>query len=94
MRLRSSVQNRAYNLKSKHGITLADYERMLAQQSGKCAICGSLSPGHNETHFHVDHDHLTGRVRGLLCECCNVGIGYFDGPERLEAAAQYLRDRI
>ena len=94
VRSRSSAQNRAYNLKSKHGITLADYERMLSQQGGKCAICGSLSPGQNETHFHVDHDHLTGRVRGFLCERCNVGIGYFDDPAGFEAAAQYLRDHV
>jgi hypothetical protein len=63
---------------------------MLKDQGNKCAICGSLSPGKKETSFHVDHDHETGKVRGLLCELCNVGLGYFKTPKELRAAAAYL----
>jgi hypothetical protein len=88
---RTPEQNRRYNLKKAYGITLEDYDRMLSDQGGKCAICGTDNPGSNETHFHVDHDHDTRKVRGLLCERCNIGIGYFDTPVSLERAANYLR---
>jgi hypothetical protein len=86
---RTSKQNRSYNLK-RYGITLDDYEWLLKTQNGRCAICGSDSPGKKETYFHIDHDHVTRKVRGLLCERCNIGIGYFT-PESLEKAANYLR---
>ncbi len=88
---RTPLVNRKYNLKKCYGITLEDYERLLAAQGGVCAICGAPSPGPKETNFHVDHDHVTGRLRGLLCECCNIGIGYFDSPDHLGKAADYLR---
>ena len=84
-------QHRANNLRKLYGITLADYTRMLDDQDRGCAICGSVTPGRKEKHFHVDHDHVTGRVRGLLCERCNVGIGYFGSPDHLDKAADYLR---
>jgi hypothetical protein len=78
----------------KYGITLADYEKLLAAQQNRCAICSTLTPGGRGEHFHVDHDHATGVVRGLLCHNCNLGVGSFkDQPERLEAAATYLRTR-
>lgn len=58
----------------RYGITLADYQRMLTAQGGCCALCGTTQPGQNHKHFCVDHDHKTGRVRGLLCTACNLGI--------------------
>ena len=89
---RDPLMSRRSLLKNKYGLTLAGYEAMLFKQDGKCAICGSTSPGPTEKHFHIDHDHVTGQVRGLLCELCNVGLGHFgDSPERLEMAAIYLR---
>lgn len=60
-------------LKSKYGITLNDYKKLFKQQKGKCLVCGKKS---NKT-LHVDHNHKTGKVRGLLCFRCNYGIGYF-----------------
>jgi hypothetical protein len=78
-------------LKSNYGISLEEYERMLACQGGRCAICGSTDPCGKPT-FAVDHDHVTGEVRALLCNKCNPAIGMLgDDPERLEAAARYLR---
>lgn len=73
-----------------YGITAADYDRLLAEQGGGCAICGITNPGRRE-FFDVDHCHLTGTVRGLLCETHNRGIGIFeDDPELLRRAAEYL----
>lgn len=60
---------------------------MVERQNGKCPICRS-SLGEKP---HVDHDHMTGAIRGILCFNCNAGLGkYGDDPERLVRAAQYL----
>jgi len=81
---------RARNYKSHFGITIADYDRMLASQGGRCAICKGASPVKGK-YFHVDHDHGTGAVRGLLCQPCNVAIGLLrDSPERCLSALMYL----
>lgn len=79
------------NLRVKYGLTLEEYEAMLAKQGGKCAICCTSEwPGrHNRPH--VDHCHTTGRVRGILCTSCNSGLGRFrDRIDLLEAAIVYL----
>lgn len=77
----------------KYGITATEYNRILEEQHGGCAICGRANSG-DSTHvrFHVDHCHSTGVVRGLLCSNCNTGIGKFeDDPDRLNKASMYLR---
>jgi hypothetical protein len=81
------------SLRKHFGITLEQYTAILIGQGGGCAICGTTEPGgQSKGYFHVDHDHKTDRVRGLLCLRCNLGLGSFkDEPERLEAAARYLR---
>jgi hypothetical protein len=90
---------RGVELKATYGITLADYDRMLAEQGGACRICGSTDPQapvgkkNGVSYFNVDHCHETGAVRGLLCFQCNVGLGKFkDDPDLLLRAAQYLCD--
>lgn len=77
-----------------YGITIEDYDSMLYQQQGQCAICGSTSASSDASErFHIDHDHSTGRVRALLCARCNMGLGNFkDDPVLLQLAANYLRD--
>lgn len=83
-------------LRREYGLSATDYDAMLAQQNGACAICERPeSKVHRDgslCRLAVDHDHDTGMVRGLLCGACNVGIGSFDDcPELLEAAALYLK---
>lgn len=75
-----------------YGISIDDYDRMSVIQGHKCAICGSQNPGTNRNHFCVDHDHITGEIRALLCCKCNQGLGYFnDDLGLLEKATEYLR---
>lgn len=74
--------------KYRYGIDRATYDAMLAAQHGRCAICGG-PPG--RSRLHVDHDHITGAVRGLLCGPCNQGLGFLrDDPDVLRAALRYL----
>ncbi len=90
----------SYTMKKRFGITLEQYSRILKEQNGVCAICGN-----KETHKHqsgkikelaIDHNHITGKVRGLLCERCNHGLGKFNadsnGIELLCSAISYLRN--
>lgn len=76
----------------EYGISADDYDKKLEAQNGCCAICRSASSGGRTKVLSIDHDHATGLVRGLLCGSCNLGIGKFaDDPERLVAAAEYLK---
>lgn len=76
----------------RHGITLQEYDTLLLIQEGRCAICGTDTPG-GRGGFHVDHNHDTGGVRGLLCYSCNVSLGGFkDSPAILARAIEYLTD--
>lgn len=85
---------RQQHLLRKYGITEASYKKKLKSQKGRCAICDRKNPGRNNKHFLVDHDHITGRVRGLLCHRCNGGLASFgDEPIRLRKAAKYLEKR-
>ena len=76
----------------RYGITREWYDKTLALQGGGCAICHTKEVGRKgHTHLHVDHDHATGIVRGLLCDRCNKGLGYFkDNESSLASAAEYL----
>jgi Recombination endonuclease VII len=81
----------------KRATTVQTIEAMLQAQDGKCAICalvfdvGSTARKGVARRPHIDHDHSTDEVRGLLCHGCNVGLGWFrDSPAALIAAAEYL----
>lgn len=81
---------RDYDRKRHYGLEYGKYAVMLAAQGGGCAICASPEPGGNGV-FHVDHCHVSKKVRGLLCSNCNTGLGKFkDDRQRLLAAARYL----
>jgi hypothetical protein len=77
-----------------YGITFEDYTARLEKQGGLCAICRKADPLGNGRSEHmplvVDHDHATGKVRGLLCHPCNVSLGAIERPGFLAAATEYL----
>lgn len=78
-------------LKRLFGISLADYNIMLANQKGGCKICCFI-PKEGEKQLAVDHNHKTGKVRGLLCNNCNNGLGRFkDSFVLLSKALNYLQ---
>jgi hypothetical protein len=76
---------REYHLRRRYGIGVAEYDAMVEAQGGVCALCRERKPQ------HVDHDHLTKQIRGVLCSCCNQGLGNFrDSVASLRAAIDYL----
>lgn len=98
---RTTRQHRAGDLRYKYGISIEEFEEMLAAQGGACASCGTTEPG-GKGSFHVDHDHSCcpgqkscGKcIRGLLCGRCNPMIGFaLDDPDRLRMGADYLESR-
>ena len=85
------VKKKAQHLKYMYGITREEYDEKLERQGNGCAICGIKIPGGNGQHFYVDHNHVTGQVRDLLCHNCNFVIGYAkEDIEILRAVARYL----
>jgi len=86
-------ENRPARLLAKYGITEDDYEILLASQQGRCGICGK-SIFENGKLLAVDHDHLTGEIRGLLCSSCNLGIGLMEKFGFLKKALLYLGLRL
>jgi hypothetical protein len=73
-------RTRATNLQRNYGITVAEYDAMVVAQADGCAICGAkpTGAGKNQRRLHVDHDHETKQVRGLLCHSCNIAIASFE----------------
>lgn len=80
----------AKRLKAEYGITPSMYADMLTLQENRCAICRTAEPG-GIGSWHIDHDHSTNKIRGLLCNRCNMALGLFrDDPSLLLAANCYL----
>ena len=80
------------DLKRKYGITLGQYEELKLMQDNKCAICKTPSNECSKGILFVDHNHNTGKVRGLLCNKCNAAIGLLNENILLfEAAKSYLK---
>lgn len=79
--------SRHYHLKQRFGIGSAEFDAMVEAQGGLCAVCK------RSRAVHVDHDHATGEVRGILCEPCNGGLGQFrDSVTTIRKAIEYLND--
>lgn len=87
---------RDHYLRNKYGITDEEYWAMFEKQAGCCAICGDVGVEHLkhpdwQRPLHIDHDHKTGNVRGLLCHKCNAAIGLLmECPKRFASAMSYL----
>jgi hypothetical protein len=82
---------RRKHLLKQFGLTPKNFEEMLEGQGGKCAICGGEDPKGRGKNFSVDHCHKTNKVRALLCQLCNTGLGFYrDDPELLRKAAEYV----
>lgn len=78
-------------LKKEYGLTPEQYADMLTQQEGRCAVCKTAEAGGGFGSWHIDHDHNSGMIRGLLCNRCNMALGLFrDDINRLTAAINYL----
>ena len=85
---------RAARLKSEYGITIEDYDAMASGQGNVCASCGQPETRMLKgkiVRLCIDHCHETGKIRGLLCGACNLGLGQFgDDPDKLRAILAYL----
>lgn len=82
---------RAQHLRRVYGMTLAEHDSILAAQGNKCATCPATEAGGRGNTWHVDHDHETGRVRGILCRGCNTALGLIkDSAATLRALADYV----
>jgi len=83
-------------LQKEYGIDEEEYDKMFDRQNGVCAICGKpesrLHSSGKVTKLCVDHDHDTGRVRGLLCHRCNTVIGMLNSVELLDKAKSYIKE--
>jgi hypothetical protein len=78
---------------SKYGITVPEFYKMFDEQKGRCAICNNKFGEVRMSRVHIDHDHLIGHVRGLLCGGCNVGLGFFkEDRNALKNAIKYVTE--
>lgn len=85
------IENR--ELFRKYGITLKEYNEMLINQNNSCKIC--FGPSGGRGRYHVDHDHSTGNVRGLLCHNCNTSLGLLkENKESMKRMIRYLEGNI
>jgi hypothetical protein len=84
-------QGRRDNLRRFYGITPEQFDALQEAQGGGCAVCGETRVWRGRRRLHVDHDHETGRIRGLLCHACNVCLGALEEDiERIRGLARYL----
>jgi hypothetical protein len=84
-------RNTKNRLKHQYGLTPEQYQEKADEQQNKCFICG-VEAGYNGKPLYVDHCHSSGKIRKLLCQHCNSGLGMFkDNPKLLLKAAEYLK---
>ena len=85
-------RNRRIWIERIYGKSLEEIENIKQEQQNCCALCGDLLDEKDNQKVHIDHDHKTGKVRGILCRWCNTGLGQFrDSIERLGKAIAYLQ---
>ena len=87
----SKMTQRSYEYKRKYGITIDDYDQMFEDQNGDCCIC-EVNRAALHKDLAVDHCHITGKIRGLLCTPCNTALGLFkDNEFIINKALEYLK---
>ena len=90
--IRSPKESKEYKLKYFFNLSYNDWELLKIKQNNSCAICNKSQDTLTKT-MAVDHDHNTGKIRGLLCDSCNLGLGKFqDNIEILENALKYMKE--
>ena len=90
-RSRSKEYDLEYQMRKNYGIGFFEYDAMFEKQNGLCAICDAPPPNHHKKRLNIDHCHTSGRIRGLLCDACNRGIGLLkDSPDLMLKAISYL----
>ena len=88
---RESGTRHKSQLKALYGITPEQWDELFESQEGRCASCGDVPPEDAKRRFHVDHDHSSGAVRGILCHSCNVALGHLkEEQSRIQALSEYL----
>lgn len=91
---RARCKRALYQNKHGYSLTIDEYDEMYQLQQGKCAICRERRPQYGQYRMHVDHGHVGGQIRGLLCTNCNSALGKFkDNTIILNTAIQYLTQR-
>lgn len=97
--IRDKGRDRKHRLRQRYSLTIEQYEEMFVTQDGVCVICGKPETSKNKVggirHLSVDHDHKTGKVRGLLCSYCNLKMGVVESIlsdiEFLDKIRKYLK---
>tara|TARA_R110002167_G_scaffold71719_2_gene202249 strand:- start:34 stop:438 length:405 start_codon:yes stop_codon:yes gene_type:complete len=84
---------KVYNLSKNYGVSQEDFIALLKEQDSRCKICGVNTLEESGKTLHLDHCHDSGKVRGLLCQTCNTGLGHFrDNVSNLKKAIKYLEE--
>ena len=87
-----AAYKKAYDVLKRYSMTLAEKNKMKDEQGNKCKIC--YQDFSSDVEPHVDHCHTSGKIRGLLCSRCNLGLGHFqDNPLVFIKAAEYLKEQ-
>lgn len=90
-RSRTKEYDNEYQMRKNYGLSVEQYDELVQNQNGVCAICGSGAPSGHKKRLNIDHCHKTGTVRGLLCDLCNRAIGLMrDDTALLTKAIHYL----
>lgn len=90
---RVSAVKRRSHLRNRYGLSEQDYADMFRSQRGRCAVCRQPE-NHPKRKLAVDHDHKTGKVRGLLCMTCNTLLGFLEKEGRMARLLKYLQKRV
>lgn len=84
-------RQRDISLTRSYGLSPQDWDKLFQSQGSKCASCGDIPREGAKRKFHLDHDHSTGAVRGILCHSCNVALGHLkEDQARIQALSEYL----